>query len=1331
KGRLLAATARDPSQWFAAAAVHEKLLRIDPEGAAAQDARRRLVGLYLRASDAVRQSDSFRIAPEMAMNSLRYQAAERVARELIRRGATLAGDHRLLAMALESRALPGEEKALDDSISEYGLTLELNPGDAVAAERLAGLLEDRKKEPERAERVLDGLLKARPRDAEARLVRYRFFTRLGRDDRAGAELEAAAGLTPDDVSVQLSAVSAALRRGDIPATRRLLEGLPRSIHSHPGVLAIRGQVELADGRFDRAIEEWTRGLKQSGGTNPELTWWLAYTLLGRGRLEEARPLVAQFRRLKGDDSPLLEILEAAREEQTGRVARAIARLERVEGRLDESWRRTALLTLGRCREALSDNVKALEAYRQAVRLDPREVAPRLAAARIVAARRPDEAAEEIERALLSAPGDPGLLLALADARFRQQLQRPPGRRSWADFDRALSRAAAAAPANANVARLRADRAWQTGDSDGAVKALEEAVGRAPKDATLVLALTNGLARTGKPDAALAVLDRAEGPDAVGDRAALRIQRAALLSAIGRGREARDRLGRDVERLPPDERTEVRMALGRMLAAQGDLSGARAAFERAARDQPDSPQPLLALLDLALASDDEAAVRATVESLRTRGEDDPVWRLGRVTELLGRANMPGATRAGLLEEANRLVDGVLDGAPALAVAHLLRGQVLERRDRLEEAATAYRRAWEGGSEAAVSPLVASLAKTRRFDELEELRKAVPGNALDRLCAQELLRAGAKAEAARVAEEARRAYPDESWPAALFERLGRTGDAEDVLADEVRKRPGELAPWITLIRFQSQHQRTDVDATIARAGESVKSGPPELVVARCYWAAGDIPRADKAFDAATARHPGDPEVTLAAANYFESTGRWAKAEPYLTDALQRAPDNRPIARVLAMGLSARAGDDAGQWERAWRALGAESGAAESPEDRFARGVVLTRCPDRARHEEGLSALETLVMDLPAGHRTAATASGYLVRYLLDHGQAERASRVASTAAVREPEPDRIALYIRALIEGQRLGEAERQLNRLATISPNDPREAGLRARLIWGGTLPKGDPDALERSYAERADLPGGDALGREAFALLARYGRDDTPAAERLARRLSGHTPGASWMTAHVLARQGRRRDALDLCLASARVAAPADLIQASRVAVGCTLSGEADDATLSAAMSVIEEALKHSSDDELLTLKAMMAHQVRRYDEEVGLYRKLAQRHPENFVVLNNLAWALSEGLNQPAEGIELVDKLVRQVGRKPAVLDTRGMILIRMGRHDEAIKDLEEVAAAEPSGIHLFHLACAYHKAGRSKACRDSLERARRLGLSAHQIDPGERKLLEELLAL
>jgi tetratricopeptide (TPR) repeat protein len=148
-------------------------------------------------------------------------------------------------------------------------------------------------------------------------------------------------------------------------------------------------------------------------------------------------------------------------------------------------------------------------------------------------------------------------------------------------------------------------------------------------------------------------------------------------------------------------------------------------------------------------------------------------------------------------------------------------------------------------------------------------------------------------------------------------------------------------------------------------------------------------------------------------------------------------------------------------------------------------------------------------------------------------------------------------------------------------------------------------------------------------------------------------------------------------------------------------------------------------------MKAMIDHLQCRYDEEVRLYRAVLLHQPHNPVVLNNLAWALSEGLNQPSEALEKIDELINRAGRHTENLDTRGVILLRMGRTDLAIKDLEAVVQAEPTGLHFYHLAQAYQKAGRDAEFRKALEQARQAGLTTSTIDPAERAEFEALLKL
>ena len=145
---------------------------------------------------------------------------------------------------------------------------------------------------------------------------------------------------------------------------------------------------------------------------------------------------------------------------------------------------------------------------------------------------------------------------------------------------------------------------------------------------------------------------------------------------------------------------------------------------------------------------------------------------------------------------------------------------------------------------------------------------------------------------------------------------------------------------------------------------------------------------------------------------------------------------------------------------------------------------------------------------------------------------------------------------------------------------------------------------------------------------------------------------------------------------------------------------------------------------------AKLRHQQGRYEDVIRLYREIIARRPDlRPSIQNNIAWVLSENLHRPVEAIQVVDDLLRTQGRNAAILDTRGVILTRLQRPIEAIKDLEESIQVGPDPVHLFHLARAYRVAGKTEdflRCRDL---ARRAGLTAEQLDPTERDELASMI--
>ena len=102
--------------------------------------------------------------------------------------------------------------------------------------------------------------------------------------------------------------------------------------------------------------------------------------------------------------------------------------------------------------------------------------------------------------------------------------------------------------------------------------------------------------------------------------------ASILLAQGHDQEAHATLKGALEHVPTEQQAAVWQALGEFALGKNDLSGAREAFQHSARLEPDNPQPRLALFDLALAADDEPAIRAAVDGLKTLGGPNSIYWL---------------------------------------------------------------------------------------------------------------------------------------------------------------------------------------------------------------------------------------------------------------------------------------------------------------------------------------------------------------------------------------------------------------------------------------------------------------------------------------------------------------------------------------------------------------------------------------------------------------------------------------------------------------------------------------------------------------------------------
>ena len=1349
QGQLMAETAYNDATLLAAADVNDRLLRLDPTGPDARAARRRVIDMYIKHGELLLDYSERHRTRDLQMSEFRFPAAEALARAEVKESPQDAEAHRLLARCLNGEAKAGDGANLAEAITEFTTTLKLDPKDVVAAGSLAMIYAKQQNDPASADRVMDELLKASPKDVKVRLARREVDLEIARieksrgegekartrTNKARAEMDAAVELDPNSAEVRYLAASDALRTRDTATARRHLDAIPKNKADTLDVRYLRGQIDFTDLHPDEAVDQWRKGLSVVGGTNSDLTFQLAFTLIQLGRTDEAKLLIDQYKRLEADETqPKFRLIRAMFEERVGRPSAAIADLELARDKLDKGWETELNLVLGRCYTAIGDEARALTALRRAASLTPEALGPHRAIAKLIQAQNPDGAIAELERARTSAPGDPATLGELVRLIAARQLALPEPQRNWDRAEAVQHEAEQVAPDDLMVILSRVDLLAARNNLDEAIAVLTRATeGRYKTQVDAWQPLVVALVQANKVDEAFKALDRAAAPDAAGDRAELRIIRARLLVQTGHAQAAKDLLVKSAEGVPPRERAILARARGDILRELGDRAGARQAYAEWASLSPDDSLPGLTLVELGQAGDEEATQLGLKALRAVGGDDEPYGLAANALALLAEPRPGQTTPPEALNQAERLVDRIRTVAPQLPVGHLLRGVLMERRQRVPEAITEFKQALKANTlNSATAHLVRLYTRTKRYDELADLRRQVGATLIDRLSVQESLKLGDKNRAEQLAAQLVEGQPDSlqfrTAQASLLRELGRPQEAQETLRELTVRQPNQAGPWLALLLFQvGQKDTAGIKATIDRVAREYKGDHADLLVARCRWLAGEIPEATKLYDAALAKHPADVETLKAVAEFSEANGRSDKAEQVLRDALKLDPSASWANRWLAMLLSGRNRPDA--WAEAWSLVApGASGVGDLPEDRLVRATVLARSPEAARRAEAVPALVALAEDLNASSPVAIEARVRLGQEFINNNRPADAARIIQPVAddIGTPNPTALAIAVEALSKINKPDEAQLRLDRLIEIEPKTARSVAGKA---WvARARGKNDEAAtLLESYLPEIEK---NELGEYlSIAFLNMINLLDRPeVTERAARAVASRWPRDGWYLGRLLASRGKVDEGLDAIEAAAKADPTRDVVDS---ATNLLESRGGEPAVVDRVAKIVEAAhAKAPKDAGHIIALTMVRHIQRRYDDEVALYREALALSPGNAGFLNNMAWTLSEGKGEAAEGLKTIDEAIRRMGRLPQLLDTRGTILTRLGKTEDAIKDLEESTRLSPDPTTSFHLARAYLKAGRDADRKAARDKARTLGLNPKSLDPSDQADVDTVMA-
>jgi exosortase len=1274
---------------------------------------------------------------------------------------------RIKALALLGRAnapdIVGSESEWKSIVAAFQEAITRNPRDIDLAVRLADIDRHHLRQPEAAKRqkLADGVIDAmvarssdRPEAWLARYVYRKSLKALGEtvSGDADADLDQALEIgkkhpEKERGDVLLYAGQRASNKNDPAAARQFFEQATRvQPTDFRGWLRL-GELAAADGTDAsrvQAVDIWTKGLEAVGHCEIDLVLPLSAALIQLRRFADAeeklRPLDVALQRLSEPGRSLVELgatrLRAGATAAKGNQVLAATMLRDElhatrDGTASAVYRTPfadAWMQLGDYYTDLRFDDQAADAYETAGRLDPEVAEWRLKAARATERNgRPGEAVQHYRELAERHPNDAATWLALTRASFLDQITVAPAERNWHEFRESFKRAVAQKANAIMLYMLEADYAAAEGQFDPSVKVLEKGLAQAPKAWELWQSLALIQERRKSDDGvkkALAGFEKcAASPEAI----ALFESRLAL--EAGRLDESRAILMKALPTIPDKDKSVVDTQLIEIDLRQGKRADARQRLEAQSAREPDNLQKLDTLAQVVADDRDWKALEEIENRLKKiEGNDGTLWRAYRARRLLVESSELDDPQ---FREAERLVREIATLRPTWQRRYVLQGVLARRQNQLDEAIAAYQQAIRLGNRniGLSEELIDMLVEQRRFTEadreFQRVRQAVARSSrLSTVAIPLYVRRGESEEALRLAEDWVKREPNE---ASSFMRLGQTilltspeGSADYAKAvskaQVAYERAVELAPtdvrmWIALFRFYTGVQRNGeaADAMLSRLARRIDIPEPQkvFVLAQLYESIGSRTEAARFYLDSIRLNPEDRQAAVLerAAQFFVSDDP-AQAEALCRQILKKHPKSVPAHRTLVRALAEQGGEQRlREAAQVLSEVGRLGGSTAS--DRRLEAILLARTgrsEDRQRSAELLEGLVQIPQQALDQDRVLL-ASIYETEHRLmpayeQYLAVSRQDDAPAIDLVRYAE----FLYRNASDQPQFADYAEPVLTRLE----QDPkaRIGAVRLRLVAARKIPQVSrrqakihevvEDADKRFVQAQSDPVARREMLANILILLVRKELVDEAVA--------------------LVTRRSAGSEALETAIALADALTP--------LPPTSPLARQTE--------SLLRTAVENNPRSaELCYSMANLRYVSGSRDEAISLYRKAISLKPEYKLAINNLALVLADRPDGIQEALKIVDGAIAKFNADSTLLDTKGQVLVLLGRPQEALPLLSEAASSQATDpVVVLHLANAYLAAGRSAEARSAYRRARALNVAAAVVTPNDRAILERLEA-
>ena len=195
----------------------------------------------------------------------------------------------------------------------------------------------------------------------------------------------------------------------------------------------------------------------------------------------------------------------------------------------------------------------------------------------------------------------------------------------------------------------------------------------------------------------------------------------------------------------------------------------------------------------------------------------------------------------------------------------------------------------------------------------------------------------------------------------------------------------------------------------------------------------------------------------------------------------------------------------------------------------------------------------------------------------------------------------------------------------------------------------------------------------------------------------------------VLARMGRIDDAMNLINKALKGDAEDEILHDAHVQLYIAMAREAENQlNLDEAQALLRKGLKlYSEDTSLRYAQALIYQKQGRIRRAVGTLRDLAEENPNDAGLLNALGYLMTDQGRQHQEARAYIQKALAMEPDNPAIIDSMGWVLFRLGQYKAALGYLERAYRLFPDPEIAAHLVDAYWVEDRKNQALKLLEEA------------------------